>query len=152
VWKSRLEWSTAWWRGAVFYRRRYVDRWILAEGIDRFSIAYSSGFIVQISVRANPDDRIVVDEVPIDGRVGPSIRFFIASFSYGRLKRGHRVLESGAQDRHRAPLFLLLSRVLKIVVTHHSSYCWVGCSRSSSCTALLIQIVIVCRCEWRRSK
>jgi hypothetical protein len=39
-------------------------------------------------VRANPDDRIVVDEAPIGGRVGPSIRFFIASFSDGRLKRG----------------------------------------------------------------
>jgi hypothetical protein len=24
-------------------------------------------------VRANPDDRVVVDEVPIGGRVGPSI-------------------------------------------------------------------------------
>jgi hypothetical protein len=43
-----------------------------------------------------------------------------------------------------------LSRVLKIIVTHHSSYCWAGCSRSSSCAALLIQIVIVCRCEWWR--
>jgi hypothetical protein len=73
-------------------------------------------------VRANPDDQVVVDEVPIGGRVGPSIRFFIISFSDGRLKRGRRVLESGAQDRRRAPLFLLLSWVLKIVVVHHSSY------------------------------
>jgi hypothetical protein len=39
-------------------------------------------------VRANPDDRVVVDEVPIGGRVGLSIRFFVASFSDGRLKRG----------------------------------------------------------------
>jgi hypothetical protein len=38
-------------------------------------------------VRANPDDRVVVDEVPIGGRVGPSIIFFVASFSDGRLKR-----------------------------------------------------------------
>jgi hypothetical protein len=67
-------------------------------------------------VRANPDDRVVADEVPIGGRVGPSIRFFVASFSDDRLKRGRRVLESGAQDHHRAPLFLLLSQVLKIVV------------------------------------
>jgi hypothetical protein len=37
-------------------------------------------------VRANPDDRVVVDEVSIGGHVGPSIRFFIASFSDGRLK------------------------------------------------------------------
>jgi hypothetical protein len=73
-------------------------------------------------VRANPDDRVVVDEVPIGGRVGPSIRFFVASFSDGRLKRGRRVLESGAQDRCRTPLFLLLSRVLKIVVMRRSSY------------------------------
>jgi hypothetical protein len=43
-------------------------------------------------VRANSDDRVVVDEVPIGGRVGPSIRFFVASFSDGRLKRGCRVL------------------------------------------------------------
>jgi hypothetical protein len=71
---------------------------------------------------ANPDDQIVVDEVPIGGRVGPSIRFFIASFSDGRLKRGRRVLESGAQDRRHAPLFLLLSRVLKIIVVRRSSY------------------------------
>jgi hypothetical protein len=73
-------------------------------------------------VRANPDDRVVVDDVPIGGRVGPSIRFFIASFSNGHLKHGHRVLESGAQDRHRTTLFLLLSRVLKIVVMRRSSY------------------------------
>jgi hypothetical protein len=45
-----------------------------------------------------------------------------------------------------------LSQVLKIVIAHHSSYCWVGCSRPSLCTALLIQIVVVCRCEWRRSE
>jgi hypothetical protein len=73
-------------------------------------------------VRANPDDWVVVDEVPIGGRVGPSIRFFISSFSDSHLKRGHRVLESGAQDRRRAPLFLLLSRMLKIVVVRRSSY------------------------------
>jgi hypothetical protein len=73
-------------------------------------------------VRANPDDQVVVDEVPIGGHVGPSIRFFVASFSNSRLKHGRRVLESGAQDRDRAPLFLLLSRVLKIVVVRRSSY------------------------------
>jgi hypothetical protein len=66
-------------------------------------------------VRANPDDRVVVDKVPIGGRVGPSIRFFVGSFSDDRLKRGRRVLESGAQEHRRAPLFLLLSQVLKIV-------------------------------------
>jgi hypothetical protein len=122
VLKSRLKWSTAWWRGPGFYHRISVDRWILAGGIDRFSIAYSSGFIVQISVRANPDDWVVIDEVPIGGRVGLSIRFFVANFSDGRLKRGRWVLESGAQDRRRAPLFLLLSWVLKIVIVLCCSY------------------------------
>jgi hypothetical protein len=73
-------------------------------------------------VRANPDDRVAVNEVPIGGRVGPSIKFFIARFSDVRLKRGRRVHESGAQDRRRAPLFLLLSRVLKIVIMRRSSY------------------------------
>jgi hypothetical protein len=85
-------------------------------------IAYSSGFIIWILVRANPNDRVVVDEVPISGHVGPSIRFFVASFSDCRLKCGRRVLKSGAQDRRRAPLFLLLSRVLKIVIVRRSSY------------------------------
>jgi hypothetical protein len=45
---------------------------------------------------ANLDDQVVVDEVPIGGHVRPSIRFFIASFSDDRLKRGRRVIESGA--------------------------------------------------------
>jgi hypothetical protein len=73
-------------------------------------------------VRANSDDRVVVVEVLIGGRIEPSIRFFVASFSDGRLKRGRRVLESGAQDCRRASLFLLLSRVFKIVVVRRSSY------------------------------
>jgi hypothetical protein len=73
-------------------------------------------------VKANPDDRVVVDEVPISGRVGLSIRFFVASFSDGRLKRGRGVPELGAQDRRCAPVFLLLSWVLKIVVVLRSSY------------------------------
>jgi hypothetical protein len=57
-------------------------------------------------VRANPNDRVVIDEVPIGGRIGPSIRFFIASFSDAVL---NVVVE-------------FLSRVLKIVAAHHSSY------------------------------
>jgi hypothetical protein len=73
-------------------------------------------------VRANPDDRVVIDEVSIGGRVGLSIRFFVASFSDGRLKHGRRVLESGAQDRRHASLFLLLSRVFKIIIVCRSSY------------------------------
>jgi hypothetical protein len=117
-----LKWSTTWWRGGIFYRRRSVDHWILAEGIDHFSIAYSSDFIVQILVRANPNDWVVVDEVSIGGRVGPSTIFFVDSFSDGWLKHGHQVLESGAQDHRRAPLFLLLSRVLKIIVVHRCEW------------------------------
>jgi hypothetical protein len=73
-------------------------------------------------VRANSDDRVVVDEVSIGGLVGPSIRFFVASFSDARLKRGRRVLESDAQDCRHAPLFLLLIRVRKIIVVHCFSY------------------------------
>jgi hypothetical protein len=42
--------------------------------------------------------------------------------SYRRWERGRRVPESGAQDRRRAPLFLLSSRVLKIIIVCHSSY------------------------------
>jgi hypothetical protein len=73
-------------------------------------------------VRANPDDRVAIDELLLGGRVGPSIRFFVASFSDGRLKHGHQVLGSGAQDRRRALLFLLLSQVLKIIIMRRSSY------------------------------
>jgi hypothetical protein len=73
-------------------------------------------------VRANPDDQVVIDELLLGGRVGPSIRFFVASFSDGRLKHGHQVLESGAQDCRRALLFLLLSQVLKIIIMRRSSY------------------------------
>jgi hypothetical protein len=52
-------------------------------------------------VRTNPDNWVVIDEVPISGC---------------------RVLESGVQDHRRAQLFLLLSRVVKIVVMRRSSY------------------------------
>jgi hypothetical protein len=107
-------------------------------------------------VRANPDDQIVVNEEPISGRVGPSIGsvvagcltagwYVVAEFLrlWGNLKpiivvrrascswavcsRSSScttllIVESGAQDRHHAPLFLLLNRVLKIVVVCRSSY------------------------------
>jgi hypothetical protein len=36
------------------------------------------GFVVQISVRANPDDQVVVDVVPIGGCDGPLIGFVVA--------------------------------------------------------------------------
>jgi hypothetical protein len=51
---------------------------MLAREIDRFSIAYSLGFIVRISVRANPDDRVVIDEVLIGGYFRPSIGSVVA--------------------------------------------------------------------------
>jgi hypothetical protein len=82
VFKSGLRWSTTWWKGAAFYHRRPVDRLVLAGGIDRFLIvmpdhAESSGFIIRNSLRANPDDRVVVDGVPFGGHTGPSIGFVI---------------------------------------------------------------------------
>jgi hypothetical protein len=40
----------------------------------------SLGFIVRISLRANLDDWVVVDGVPIGSRAGPSIRFIVASY------------------------------------------------------------------------
>jgi hypothetical protein len=59
-----------------------IDRCVLARGIDHFPIttsdhADSSGFVVRISLRANLNDRVVVDGVPIDGRIGPSIGFVV---------------------------------------------------------------------------
>jgi hypothetical protein len=73
-------------------------------------------------VRANPDDWVVIDEVPISGRVEPLIRFFVSSFSDDHLKHGRRVLESDAQDRRCTPFFLLLSRVLRIIIVRRFSY------------------------------
>jgi hypothetical protein len=58
-------------------------------------------------VRANPNDRVVVDEVLIGGRIGPSIRFFVASFIDGRLKRGRRVLESCSRSSSRTTLLIV---------------------------------------------
>jgi hypothetical protein len=125
VLKSRLKWSMSWWRGARFYRHRSVDRWILAGGIDRFLIAYSSGFIIWISVRANPNNRVVVDEVPISGHVGPSIGSVIA----GCLTAVWNVI---------AEFLRLQGNSKLIVVLRRTSCSWAGCSRSSLCTTLLI--------------
>jgi hypothetical protein len=65
------------------YRRRPADHWVLARGIDHCPIAMpdhgdSSGFVAWISLRANPDDRVVIDGVSISGRAEPSIGFIIA--------------------------------------------------------------------------
>jgi hypothetical protein len=43
-----------------------------------------------------------------------------------------RLLRELDVDRRRASRFLFVSRVLKIIVVHHSSYYWVECSRSCS--------------------
>jgi hypothetical protein len=125
VLKSRLKWSTAWWRGVGFYRHWSVVRWILAGGIDRFSIAYSSGFIIRISVRANLNDQVVIDEVPIGGRVGPSIGSIVA----GCLTATWNMV---------AEFWMLRGNSKPIVVVRLASYSCVGCSRLSSCTTLLI--------------
>jgi hypothetical protein len=141
VLKYRLKWSTAWWRGAIFYRHRSVDRWILTGWIDRSSIAYSSGFIVRISVRANPDDRIVVDVVSIGGHVRPSIGSVVAGCLTAAWNVVTEFLRSRGNSKSiiimcRVPHFLFVRGVLKIIVVHHSSYCWAGCSRSSLCAAV----------------
>jgi hypothetical protein len=67
---------------SAFCRRIPVACWVLVGGIERFLIATpghadSSGFVVWISLRANPDDQVVIDGVPISGRTGPSIEFVI---------------------------------------------------------------------------
>jgi hypothetical protein len=146
VLKYRLKWSTTWWRGARFYRCRSIDRWILAGGIDHFSIAYSPGFIVQISVRTNLDNRVVIDEVPIGGHVGPSIGSVVA----GCLTATWNMVAEFLRLWGNSMLIIVVSWVIKIVIVHQSSYCWARGSRSSSCTTLLIQIIAVCRCEWQR--
>jgi hypothetical protein len=56
---------------------------VLARGIYHFTIAMpyhanSSGFIVRISLRANPDDWVVIDGVSINGHARPSIGFVVA--------------------------------------------------------------------------
>jgi hypothetical protein len=89
-----------------------IDCWVLAGEIVRFTIAMpdhadSSGFIVRISLRANPDDQVVVD------------RICRSRLPDCRLKCGRRVLEDSMKleaDDRRAPLFLFLSRVLNIGV------------------------------------
>jgi hypothetical protein len=64
-------------------RRRSADRRVLAGGVGQFTVAMpdhvdSLDFLVRISPRANPDDRVVIDGVPIDGRAGPSIGSVVA--------------------------------------------------------------------------
>jgi hypothetical protein len=79
VLKSELRWSTTWWRGAAFWRRRLIDRWVLVGGIDHFPIATpnhidSLGFVVWISSRINLGGWVL-----IAGHTGLLIRSVIAA-------------------------------------------------------------------------
>jgi hypothetical protein len=122
VLKSRLRWSVTWWRGAAFCHHRPVDRWVLIGRIDRFPIvmldhADSSGFIVWISPRANPDDRVVINRVLIGGRTGLLIGFVVACC----LTTAWNVVVE-----------VLRPRWNSMVIMHHSSWSWAGRLRSSS--------------------
>jgi hypothetical protein len=119
--KSELKWSATWWRWATFFHRRLIDHWVLAGGIDRFSIAtpdhvYSSSFIVRISLRANPKDRVAVEGVLIDGRAGLLIRFVIA----GCLTAAWNVIAEFLRPQGNSKLIVVMCR---------SSCSWVWCSR-----------------------
>jgi hypothetical protein len=87
--------------------------------------ADSLGFVVRISLRANPEDWVVVDGVPIGGHVGPSISSVVA----GWLTVAWNVV---------AEFLRLRGNSKPIIIVHHTSYSWAECSRSSSCTTLLI--------------
>jgi hypothetical protein len=122
--KSGLRWSVTWWRGFTVCRRRLVHRWVLTRAIDHFPIATldhvdSSGFVVRISPRANPKDRIVVDGVIIGSRVKLPIGFVIA----GCLMAAWNMVIKFLRPRWNSEL---------IVVMCCSSCSWAGCSRSSS--------------------
>jgi hypothetical protein len=127
-----MRWSATWLREAAFCHRGPVVRWALVGGIDRFLIATLDhadylGFIVRISLRDNLEDRVVIDGVPIGGRVGPSIESIIA----GCLTAAWNMVAE----------FLRLRGNLNskpIIIVCHASCSWVGCSRSSLCTTLLI--------------
>jgi hypothetical protein len=97
----------------------------LLEELIASRFAYSSDFIVQIWVRANPDDRVVVVEVSIGGRVGPSIETVVADC----LTAAWNVV---------AEFLRLWGNLKPIVIVRRASCSWSGCSRSLSCTTLLI--------------
>jgi hypothetical protein len=123
VLKSGLRWSAVWWRGATFYHHRPVDRWVLAEGIDRCLVCYALscwffGFVAWISLRANPDDRVVVDGVSIGGRAGPLIRFIVANCL---MAVWNMVAEFLSPRWNPKPM----------IIVRRSSCSWAGRSRSS---------------------
>jgi hypothetical protein len=122
VLKSGLRWSVTWWRGAAFYHRRPADRWALARGSNRYPIAIpnhtdSLSFVAWISLRANPDDPVVVDRVSIGGHAGPSIGFVIA----GCLTTAWNV---------DTEFFRPWWNSKPMVIVRRSSCSWVGRSRS----------------------
>jgi hypothetical protein len=97
-------------------RRRSADRRVLAGIVGWFMVVApdhvdSSSFLVQFSPRANSEDRVVIDGVPIGGRVGPSIRSVIAS-------HWNVVVEFLRPQGNSKPM----------VVIHCSSCYWARCS------------------------
>jgi hypothetical protein len=74
-------------------------------------------------VRANPDDRVVIDEVPIGGHVGPSTGSVIA----GCLTAAWNVVAEFLRIRGNSKLIIVVRRI---------SCSWARCSRSSSCATV----------------
>jgi hypothetical protein len=81
--------------------------------------------LCRISVRTNPDDQVVVNEVPIGGHVGPSIGSVVA----GCLTTAWNVV---------AEFLRLWGNSKPIIIVCRAFYSWARCSRSLSCTTLLI--------------
>jgi hypothetical protein len=73
--------------------------------------------------KANPDDQVVVDGVPIGGRTGPSIEFIVA----GCLMTAWNVFDESLRPRWNSK---------SVIVVRRSSYSWVVCSRSLPSTAM----------------
>jgi hypothetical protein len=62
----------------VMFITGYLLEELTASQLLRSIMLDSSGFVVRISLRANPNDLVVIDGVPIGGRAGLSIRFVVA--------------------------------------------------------------------------
>jgi hypothetical protein len=124
VLKFGLRCSATWWRGAVFYHRRLADHGVFAEGIDCCPIATSdhansSDFVAWISLRVNPDDRVVIDGVLISGRAGPLIGFVVADCLTTAWNVVAKFLRPWWNSK-------------PMVVVRRSSYSWAGRSRTLS--------------------
>jgi hypothetical protein len=134
VMKSGLRWSATWLKEAAFCYRWPIGHWVLAAGIDRFPItmpdhADSSGFVVRISPRGNPDERVVVDGVPISGHTGP----LIGSVTTGCLITVWNVIAEFLRRRGNSK---------PIVIMGHSSCSWVERSRSSYSSIMNDNIIV----------